>query len=134
MKKVLIFIIVVMSALVLLSCSNSTDDPLSLAKTFDESGFYVRISVDEEALGYHAEELKVRSKGMNCIVGIRDEEYAYGHVGYYIYCDDEDTAKKMVADLEKYYTENLKEDFTRGIIERKENVVFVGCEDFWGKI
>lgn len=132
MKKVLIFIIVVMSALVLLSCSNSTDDPLSLAKTFDESGFYVRISVDEEDLGYYAEELKVRRVGMNCIVRIRDEEY--GYVGYYIYCDDKDTAKKMVADLEKYYTENLKEDFTRGIIERKENVVFVGCEDFWGKI
>lgn len=153
MKKFLIFIIVAsVCVLSFASCSNSkkneqdlsdgeeeeeyeevvNEDPLALAKKFDEKDYYVEVRVDSKDIESFADTFEVRRKGINYIVAVasdNDEDF-----GMYIYCNNSTTAEKMVSDFEEYAEEELKEELKRVIIEREDKIVFIGSEDIWEAI
>jgi hypothetical protein len=133
MRKIMIFFAII-CVLMLGSCSNVKDDPISLAKSYDAKEYAVKMFVDDEEIKEFADELEVRSKGIYCIVAVApnngDDD---DKMGVYIYCNDNDSAEKMVEDLEQYAknNEDFKEEILRQIVDRKGNVVFIGSEDTW---
>lgn len=142
MKKGLSFFVSVLMLITLLcACSSSsiTDDPIGLATMFDEKGYSVEVSVDNEHIEEIADKLEIRSKGILSIVGViptDSEGYKEKEkTGIFIYCDDNDFAEKVFEDLEKFSSsEEFKEDSVRGAVERKGKLVFIGCIDAWEEI
>ena len=133
MKKILcVAVIIFITILSLSSCSNLSSNPLKTAKSLNEEGYEAFI-VTGETIKEFADEFKVRSKGISCVVVARDEGGRIGSGGLFIYCDDNTTAKNMVEDLEDFIdsNEDFDEDFVRGIVERSGKIVFIGCEDTW---
>ena len=137
MKKV-IFIFTILCALILSSCSMfEKNDAISLAKSYDEKDYAVGIVVDDEEIKDMADEFEVRSKGILCMVVVcpRDTDgyEDYTKSGFYIYCDDEETAESLVEDLEEYIdnNEDFKEEISREMVDRKKKIVYIGSEDTW---
>ena len=134
MKKI-IFLIITMIALMLVSCSYAKDDPISLAKNYDEQGYEVELIVDNEEINDFADEVEIKGKAIYCLVAVtpndgEDQE----KMGVYIYCNDNDSAIKMEEDLEEFVSNNedyFREDIIRLTVNRKNNVVFIGSENAW---
>ena len=133
MKKI-IFSIITMIALMLVSCSNSKDDPISLAKSYDEKGYEVEMIVDNEEINDFADELEIKGKAIYCIVAVAPNDGDdLEKSGVYIYCNDNDSAIKMEEDLEEFAdnNEDFREDILRHTVNRKNNIVFIGSENTW---
>ena len=133
MRKIMICF-AIMCVLMLGSCSIVKDDPISLAKRYDTKEYAVEMFVDDEKINDFADEFEVRSKGIYCIVAVvPNNGDKYDKAGIYIYCNDNDSAEKMVEDLEQYANSNeeFKEEILRQIVDRKGKVVFIGSEDTW---
>ena len=104
MKKVFSLVIVVfVFVLSLCSCSilnlNLNNDPITLAKKFDEKDYAVTILIDDKEIEGVADDLEVRSSGISCIVGVcPNDGDDINKLGMFIYCNDKDSAEKMVKD------------------------------------
>lgn len=142
MKKGLsLFVSVLMLITLLCACSSSsiTDDPIGLATMFDEKGYFVEVSVDNERIEEIADKFEIRSKGIICVVAVipTDSEgnQDIDKMGVFIYCDDDDFAEKVFEDLQKFSSgEEFKEAVVRGTVEREGKLVFSGCIDAWEEI
>lgn len=133
MRKIMICF-AIMCVLMLGSCSNVKDDPIRLAKRYDTKEYAVTMIVDDEDIKNFADKFEVRSKGIYCIVAVvPNNGDDYDKMGIYVYCNDNDSAEKMVEDLEQYVNsdEDFKEEILRQIVDRKGKVVFIGSEDTW---
>lgn len=116
----------------LTACSVGKKEPLELAKFLDED-CDVYLLVDNEVLDRFADEFEVRAKGINIILKVTPTNGDSEKSGYFVYCENASTAKKMVEDLEKFADkdDDYFDDVLRFIIERSGSMVFFGCEDVW---
>ena len=133
MKKI-IFLIITMIALMLASCSDDKDDPISLAKNYDEKGYEVEMIVDSEDINDFADEVEIKGKAIYCLVAVTPNDGEdHEKFGVYIYCNDNDSAIKMEEDLAEFVSNNedFREDIIRHTVNRKNNVVFIGSENAW---
>ena len=138
MKKTLILILVVTICILLVtSCSDSTNNPLTLAKQFDEKDYAVKMFVDDEEIKDFADEFEVSSKGIYCIIVVAPNNGDdYEKAGIFVYCNDNKFAEKTADDLEDYarYNEDFKEEIKRQTVNIDGKIVFIGCEDTWEDI
>ena len=140
MKKFICLFASIMLLLTLASCSKDADnssvsneDPISLAKFLDNEGYSVKMIVDDEEIKEFANEFNVRAKGIYCLFIAAPDEYEYEKMGVFVYCESIEIAQTMAEDLQEFVDENedFDEEVDRGIVERKDNLVFIGCEDAW---
>ena len=135
MKKFLsVFMVILLCVMAFSSCGKTKDDPLALAKFFDEKDYYVELAIDDEDIGDCADMFEVRAKGIEYILfAAPDDGEDDEKAGVFIFCESKDVAEKVFEDLEEFIEddEDFSEDVVRGIVERSGKLVFVGCEDTW---
>ena len=137
MKKTLSIIMIVISLTVCLSvlssCDNMKKDPLALASFFDDNNYYTYISIDDEDIKDVADELKVRAKGITCVVAVQPDNYEDERMGIFIYCESASVAKELFADLETFVQNNQEftDEIERCIVECSGTLAYIGCEDAW---
>ena len=123
---------------VLSSCADTNNSPLELAKFFDKKGYDVEVHVDDTDLKDFLHRLDIDSNGIYCIVYALPDDYAdnedYDKVGGFIYCKNEDFAKKLEKSLEIHQLENSFFMEAGGIIERDGKLVFIGGRDAWEEL
>ena len=138
MKKIWFSILAIaMCMMVFSSCSKSLKDPLVMARFYDDADYSVLVVIDDEGIGEIADELDIRSKGIDCVVVVAPEDDTEGEkIGMFIYCTTNEIAEKMADDLEEYAKSNddFKDDIVRGMVERDKKLVFIGCEDTWEEV
>lgn len=138
MKRLICLALTIVTfAITMSSCSNKVNDPMDLALLYEGKGYYVQMIVDDETIKEVADDFEIRAAGIYCMVAVipdngdNDEE-----LGVFLYCDSNDVAKNVFEDLNKFAdsSEDFKEDYDRGIVEKSNTVVFIGCEDPWEEL
>ena len=139
MKKALyLLIVVVASVIALLFCNgNAKNNPIEIAKKFQEKDFYIEITVDKEDFENLADKIDASNKGIECIVAIEPNDYGIEKGAAIFFCKDTKTAKAIEKDIEDYADKMTKYDaiyFKRALVKRSGRLVFFGCEDIWEDI
>ena len=137
MKKtlslIMITIVLALCLSVFSSCNSMKNDPLALANYFDDNNYYTYISIDDEDIKDVADELKVRAKGIECVVMVEPDNYGDERMGIFIYCESASVAKDLFEDLETFAQNNqeITDEIERCIVERSGILAYIGCEDAW---
>ena len=138
MKKIISSLItIIMLACVITSCANKKNDLLTIATQFEEQDYWVEIMIDDEDIQDYADDLEIRSKGIECVLLVTPDDGSDDNKsGIFIFFEDTKNASTAEKDLKK---EIEKEDsfadyITRCIVKRNGPLVFVGSEYAWDDI
>ena len=117
----------------LIACTggNRKYDPIALVHILDEN-YCVELIVDDDEILVFPHEGKHE---ILCML-VAEPAHSDEKIGYFLFCDNVDFAKKMEKHIEETVGMNEKAygDIVRFAVERSGDLVFFGCEDVWEKV
>ena len=134
MKKIIsLFITIIMLVCIFASCANNKNDLLTIARQFEEQDYWVEIIIDDDEIQDYADDLEIKSKGIECVMLVDPSSYNENKVGLFIFFENTKTARTAEKDLKKEIEkdDSFADTITRCIVKRNGTLVFVGSEYAW---
>ena len=135
-KAISITLVLVMCIMLLASCSGAKySDPIEFAKTLEQQGYDVNITVNKTDMSQVCTEFDIDTDDVECIIAASPSKDSDTYKrGYFFFCADLFAAKEVEKLLNEYAEDSIIFDYIpQGTVERDNEVVFFGSEKCWNE-